>query len=294
MNFLIIGCGYVGRRAAESWLRWGHHVSALTRSAQNAAQLSEMGISPYVGDVLDPASLAALPAADVMLYAVGFDRTAGPTQRDIYVHGLDNVLNHAADRAERLIYLSSTSVYGQTDGTWVDESSPCRPARPNGQVCLEAETLLLQHEGAAARESRNILRLAGIYGPDRLLARVEALRSGEPLKGNPDAFLNLIYVDDIVRSIDACLERGGKDTLYLVCDDRPITRLEYYSELAKLSGAAAPRFVPGDTARHSLESLNKRCRNTRLRSELQVELAYPTITTGLPAALGLTSRDESP
>lgn len=286
VDVLIIGCGYVGRRAAAAWLAAGATVAALTRSAQNAAELSAEGILPIIGDVLQPETLSALPAADLVLYAVGFDRTANHSQREVYVDGLENVLAAITPKIGRLIYLSSTSVYGQTGGEWVDEESPCQPMRANGQVCLDAEQLLARRLAGEDTPAAHILRLAGIYGPCRLLARIEALKNGDPLAGNPDGFLNLIHVDDIVRAIFACRARGEAGRTYLVSDDRPVTRREYYETLAELIGAPPPQFEGGASRRHAAESLNKRCRNRRLREELQVELAYPTIATGLPAAVG--------
>ncbi|WP_339909733.1 SDR family oxidoreductase [Symmachiella dynata] len=286
MNVLIIGCGYVGQRAAQAWLSEGHSVSALTRNAENATRLAAQGITPILGDVTRPASLIDLPAADLVLYAVGFDRSAAHSQRDVYVDGLANVLAEIHARTGRLIYLSSTSVYGQTGGEWVDESSPCEPIRDNGQVCLDAEQVIKSQLGGDSTAEFQILRLAGIYGPNRLLARVAALRDGEPLAGNPEGYLNLIHVEDIVRTILACAERGVAGQTYLVSDDRPITRRAYYETLAQLIGAAAPQFGGSGSGRHGAESLNKRCKNRRLRDELAVELAYPTIETGLPAALG--------
>lgn len=285
MRVLIIGCGYVGRRAARVWLKQGRTVSALTRSTENAAKLATLGITPIIGDVMRPESLTDLPTADLVLYAVGFDRAAGNSQRDVYVTGLNNVLSAVLNRVDRLIYLSSTSVYGQTAGEVVDESSPCRPIRENGQICLDAERLIESRLGKSSTAAFQILRLAGIYGPNRLLARVAALRNGEAVRGNPDGFLNLIHVEDIIRTISACETRGVAGRTYLVSDNRPVTRREYYETLARLIGAATPQFGGGGSERHGGDSLNKRCNNRRLREELAVDLAYPTIETGLPAAL---------
>ena len=97
----------------------------------------------------------------------------------------------------RVIYISSTGVYGQTDGTWVDESTECRPTRAGGQACLAAEQLLLQSAWAARTL---ILRLAGIYGPQRL-PRLRQLQSGESLDTAPLGLLNLIHVDDAAQVV---------------------------------------------------------------------------------------------
>jgi nucleoside-diphosphate-sugar epimerase len=281
VEYLIVGCGYVGLRVAAAWARSGHRVAALTRSEDNARRFSALGITPIVGDVLDRSSLSALPTAGTVLYGVGFDRDSGNSLRDVYVDGLRNVLDALGTRSERLIYLSSISVYGQTAGEWVDETSPCEPSSPNGQACLEAEQILKNQQGDRA----NILRLAGIYGPGRLLARLAALREGEQLAGNPDGFLNLIHVEDIVRAVLACESHGKPGETYLVSDDRPVARREYYETLARLIDAPPPQFSGTDSRRHPYGSLNKQCRNQRMRRELSVDLAYPTVETGLSAAL---------
>src|SRR5665213_3277715 len=232
---LIIGCGYLGRRVAHIWVAQGDVVFALTRSSANAEALRQFGITPIVGDVTDSASLAVLPKVDTLLYAVGLDRRTGHSQRDVYVGGLDNLLPQIAGKVRRLLYVSSTSVYGQNSGEWVDETSDCRPESANGQVCLDAERLLQQKLPEA-----NVLRLAGIYGPGRLVARIEALRAGQSPEGNPDAWLNLIHVDDAAAAVLACERRGKPGATYLVCDDHPCRRREYYSLLAAMIGAPAP------------------------------------------------------
>lgn len=280
LSKLIIGCGYLGLRVARRWVAQGDAVFALTRSPDRAGKLRDAGIEPIVGDVTDAATLAGLPAVDTLLYAVGLDRAAGKSQREVYVGGLKNVAARLAGKVRRWISISSTSVYGQTDGEWVDESSECRPEAENGKVCLDAETVL-----RAAVPAANILRLAGIYGPGRLVARLAALRAGIVLEGNPEAWLNLIHVDDAVASIIACERRGTPGSTYLVCDDRPCRRREYYALLANLIGAPAPRVPEPALSPGEPISLNKRCSNRRLHAELQVAFRYPTIEIGLPQAL---------
>jgi nucleoside-diphosphate-sugar epimerase len=274
---LIIGGGYLGRRVAKRWLAEGDTVSALTRSMEHAQELRRLGIEPIVGDVTEPASLSALRDADTLLFAVGLDRSSGKTQREVHVDGLGNVLLRIGKNIGRVILISSTSVYGQKGGEWVDESSECRPESPNGQVCLDAERLLHERFPAA-----NILRLAGIYGPGRLIARVAELRAGLPLEGNPDAWLNLIHVDDAARAVLACSRQGKPGAIYVVADGNPIRRREYYSFLAALVGAPTPTMCQVDA-----ELVNKRCTNRLLREELQVTLRYPTIRVGLPDALSM-------
>src|SRR5438270_846533 len=131
---LIFGCGYLGRRVAKLWRASGHRVLALTRN--NAAALRELGVEPITGDVLDRDSLRALPAASTMLYAVGLDRAAGRTMREVYVGGLANVLD-TLPPCGRFVYVSATSVCGQTNGEWVTETGPTKPTEESGKIVLE-------------------------------------------------------------------------------------------------------------------------------------------------------------
>lgn len=276
MRKLLIGCGYLGERVAREWLRQGNEVWALTRSTANAERFAGLGIQHVIGDVLDPDSLRKLPAAETVLYAVGFDRSAQASKRAVYVDGLSNVLREVGSTCERFLYVSSTSVYGQDAGELVDENSPTAPADENGCICRDAEAVVWQAKSAA-----NVLRLAGIYGPGRLLARVEQLRRGDRLTGNPEAWLNLIHVDDAVRAVLSAEIRGVPDTTYLVCDDRPLRRREYYAALAEKIGAPSPQFEELAADAPERLRLNKRCVNRRLREELRVELQFPTVSDGL-------------
>lgn len=277
MNFdrLVIGCGYLGLRAAKRWAATGMKVAATTRSEQRAADFKSLGITPIVADVTDARSLATLPTADCVLHAVGFDRSAGPSKRDVYVDGLANALAAVSDKADKLVHISSTSVYGQSDGELVNESSPCEPTSEGGQICLEAERLV-----RANSTSWNILRLAGIYGPGRLLRRVEQVQSAEPIAGRPDAYLNLIHVEDAVSAIDACLKNWQHERVVLVADGNTTTRQEYFETLSRVLGGPQPSFDPNALARHST-GLNKRCDVRQLLASHGMQLAFSVLADGI-------------
>ncbi len=237
--------------------------------------------------MLVPESLRELPAIERVFYCIGFDRSSGATMRSVYVDGLLRVLDALPGSVTKLVYASSTGVYGQADGEWVDESSPTFPQHESGKVCLEAEEQVLAW--AKARDdfgSATVLRFAGLYGPGRVVRR-PAIERGEPIEGDPLKFLNLIHIDDAAQATSAALAATPADSIYLIGDDRPVTRLEYYSELAMLLGAPEPRFDPPRPG--SLESArdatSKRVINRRMKSGLGVALIYPDITNGLPAAL---------
>ncbi len=269
---LIIGCGYLGMQIAKRWLAAGQQVHALTRGRLTI--LHQAGIQPIVGDILDPASLRSLPAADTVVYAVGLDRSAGYSMQAVYVQGLRNVLDHLP-RPERLVYISSTSVYGNVPGIAVDECSPTQPDEASGKVVLEAENLLRSRYPDAG-----VLRLAGIYGPGRLL-REASIRRGEPIAGDPQRLINLIQVEDAASVVLAALEQGGAGLLWNVSDGQPVSRRELYGFLAQMLDAPAPVFAsnaPADPGRA--------IRNQRMLQASGLRLAYPSYRDGILAALG--------
>jgi nucleoside-diphosphate-sugar epimerase len=265
---LILGCGYLGRRVASLWLARGGRVAALTR--RNADALRASGIEPITGDVLDAASLRTLPEASTALYSVGLDRAAGRPMREVYVTGLANVLA-ALPPCGRFIYVSSTSVYAQTDGRWVDESSLTEPTEESGRVILEAEQLL-----RATRPDAIILRFAGIYGPGRLLRRQPILK-GEPLAGDAEKWLNLIHVADGAEAVLAAESRGTPGEMYNVADGSPVTRRDFYTHLAEMLGAPGAKF----DQRPEPGAPNRRIDSSKVRTALGWSPAFANYHEGL-------------
>ena len=137
---------------------------------------------------------------------------------------------------ERFIYVSSTSVYGQTDGGWVTEAGPTEPTEESGKIILEAEQLL-----RSQRPDAIILRFAGIYGPERLL-RKQPILKGEPLVGDSEKWLNLIHVADGATSILSAESRGTPGETYNVADGAPVSRRDFYTLLAELLHAPEAKF----------------------------------------------------
>ncbi len=280
---LIFGFGYVGSRVGACWLASGDQVHAVTRSEGRAAELRSLGYQGHVANVTDPASLANLPPADTVLYAVGFDRSAGLGMRQVYVEGLRSTLAALPESVTRLIYISSTGVYGDQDGDWVDESTPCHPDREGGQATLEAEQVLQTHPlGSCAV----VLRLAGIYGPQRV-PRSEMLKSGEPIGVDPDSFLNLVHVDDVVEVVNLVGQQASTPNLYLVSDGHPVRRGDYYRCAAKLLGAPEPTFAASQNpaAGDRKSGTSKRISNRKLQQEFAVPWHFPDYAAGLKAIL---------
>jgi nucleoside-diphosphate-sugar epimerase len=283
---LVVGCGYLGSRVAELWQAHDESVAVVTRSTERAGRLKADGYVPIVADVTDPQSLEKLRqlgSVDGLIYAVGFDRAAGQAMREVYVEGLRSVLDTLPQSVEPFIYISSTGVYSQNDGRWINEDSPCEPTRDAGRVCLEAESVLRRH---AVGSRAIILRLAGIYGPGRIPSRNELI-SGRPVNAASDAWLNLIHVDDAARIVLAVEKQVRPPRLYLVSDGHPVRRREYYAEAARLLRAPPPVFsdAPAEALSDRRGNSDKRVNNARLRSEVRFDFQYPSFREGLAASI---------
>ena len=286
MNRLIVGCGYLGRRVAARWRECGDRITVVTRNAEKAARLTEDGHAAIVADVTQSATLHSLPKADTVLYAVGFDRSAGGSIDEVYAEGLRHVLDALPPDTGRVIYISTTGVYGSAAGDWVDEATPPEPARDGGRASLSAEEVLRTHSVGSRGV---ILRLAGIYGPNRV-PFLDQLRVGEPIFATETGYLNLIQVDDaaevILRAAEATITQLPR--VFCVSDGKPVIRGDYYREVASRIGAPPPKFVapPADSPRALRAGSDRRVKNDRMLLELGVKLRYPSYREGLAAILG--------
>lgn len=290
---LIFGCGYLGLRASSLWRDAGDEIIAATRSEERARELrTKHGFRTLVVDVVDLASLADLPRADMLLFAVGFDRKSGDSIQDVYAEGLQNVLATIPANIRHAIYISTTGVYGTAGGGWVDETTPPDPQRDGGKASLAAEEILRAHP--LGRRSA-ILRLAGIYGPGRV-PYLDKLKANEPIAAPSAGWLNLIHVDDAARIVVAMdrwlAERESSDGPHVFCvsDRSPVVRGEYYAEAARLVGAPPPRFTTpaADSAAAARAGADKRVNNAKLRTwmdEAQISFQYPSYREGLAQIL---------
>lgn len=281
MASLIFGCGYLGRRVAKRWQRLGDAVHVVTRSDSKAAEFEREGFATIVADVLEPKTLANLPAVDSVLYAIGYDRATKASRHQVYVDGLRNVLEALPATTGKFIYVSSTGVYGQSHDEWVDENSQCEPVREGGKACLAAEQLLAAHP---LGQHASVLRMAGLYGPGRI-PNAAAIRAGEPIGVAEHGFLNLIHVDDAASVIVEVDRQTQPPRTFIVSDGHPVERREYYRELARLLGASPPTFVTptADSPAGSRSETSKRASNARLVAELSPPFSYPSYRDGLAA-----------
>jgi len=243
-SLLILGCGYLGRRVADRAVAAGSKVHAVTRSESRAEDLAAAGVHPVVASLpFDSGDSVTLPSTESLLWAVGFDRSSD--RQTIWVEGVQSVV-HKLDRdspPRRFCLVSSVSVYGDRRGEAVDEMTEPAPTTESGRACLDMERsaaeLLRQRVPST---QLTVLRLGGIYGPGRLLRRVESLRQNQPLPGTGSEWLNLIHVHDAATIIQAVLRSENAPDLINVVSPNIVTRQQYYALLAEQSGASAPIF----------------------------------------------------
>ncbi|MEN9574545.1 MAG: hypothetical protein RL514_2400 [Verrucomicrobiota bacterium] len=287
MRVLIVGCGYVGLPLGAELARRGHVVFGMRRAADGAGELRAVGVTPVVGDVTQPESLHALPGPfDWVVNTVSSAKGGGDVYRAVYVEGTRNLLAWLAGTPVRkFIYTSSTSVYGQTDRGEVTEASAAEPQAETGRLLVETENLLL----AAARERSFpavVLRVAGIYGPERGHLFQQFLRDEARISGDGSRLLNMIHRADVVGAVIAALERGEPGRIYNVADDEPVSQLAFFEWLAKRLGKSLPPVASVEEGAPRKRGVtNKRVSNRRLREELGYELNFPSFREGYAAEL---------
>ncbi len=284
MSKLIFGCGYLGGRVARIWQEAGHEVHVVTRSDRRARELAAEGYRPIVADVTEPTTLARVPEAETVLFAIGYDRPSKKSIGDVYAGGLSSALDALRSQPKHIIYTSSTGVYGQNDGGPVDESSPTEPLREGGRACLAAEHSLAAHR---LRQQAVVLRLSGIYGPGRV-PYLDRIKARQPIPVMQEGHLNLIHVDDAAAVVVAAAARATPPRTYCVSDGHPVVRHDYYQEVARLIGAPEPIFGQPEPESHlaARASTDKQVCNNRMLAELGMPLVYPSYLEGLRAILG--------
>ncbi|MDD2769106.1 MAG: SDR family oxidoreductase [Methylococcus sp.] len=282
---LIVGCGDIGSRVARLELAAGHGVSGLARSAATAARLEEQGVATVGGDLDKPDSLAGLKSAWRTLYYF-----APPPGSGVDDPRLAALLEGLPDGSlpERVIYISTSGVYGDCGGAWVREDRPPHPQSARSQRRWAAEQYLetwSRCHGVAAV----ILRVPGIYSPGRL--PLERIRSGIPVVCEEESpYSNRIHADDLAEACFAAAWRGAADGVYNVSDGHPTTMTDYFYRVADRSGLPRPAAISLEEARRILSPAmlsfleeSKRLDNGRMTRELQPKLLYPDLESGLAA-----------
>lgn len=280
---LSFGHGYSAQALTRLLLPKGWHVIGTTRSVEKAARLAETGIETIVwpGDGQGAALAEAMRRATHLLMSAGPEGAGG----DPILARLTPEIERRAGQLKWAGYLSTTGVYGDHKGAWVDESTWLNPATARGQLRVEAEAAWAAIPGLPL----HVFRLAGIYGPGRgPFAKVRAGTARRIIK--PNQVFSRIHVEDIAQVLAASIARPNPGAVYNLCDDDPAPPEEVIGYAAELLGLPLPPAVDFETTEmtdmaRSFYAESKRTDNTRLREELDVRLLYPDYKSGLKALL---------
>ena len=286
-TLLIVGCGDIGLRVA-ALLRGRWRLLALTSSAARVGELRAAGVQPLVGNLDEPATLARLAGlADAVLHL------APPPTQGRSDSRSANLLHALARkrRVQRIVYGSTSGVYGDCGGALIDETRAVNPATDRALRRVDAECRLRWY-GRAFGAHVTLLRIPGIYARDRAGGHPrERLARGTPvLAPEVDVFTNHIHADDLARACVAALHRGAPQRVLNVCDDTQLKMGDYFDLAADLCAMPRPRRIGLEQARAELSPMqlsfmgeSRRLSNLRLKRELRLRLRYPTASQGLLA-----------
>lgn len=278
-NILIIGCGDVGLRTARLFTQ-GHRFYALARTALSAQRMREVGIIPIPGDLDDHASLARL--AGVAEWVLHFAPPPAQGLHDTRTRKLLAILGKGRILPRRLVYISTSGVYGDCAGEWIEETRTPRPQNARARRRLDAEKQVRQW-GRRNGVFTSILRVPGIYADGRL--PLERLKRGTPvLCAQDDVYTNHIHADDLARIAVCALFRAHGGRVYHASDDSQLYMGEYFSRMAVAFGLPMPprisRMVAEATLSAPLLSFmreSRRMRNHRIKRELDVRLQFGNV-----------------
>lgn len=286
MRVAILGCGYVGLELGRRLRARGHEVVGVRRSIEGCEAIEEAGLEAVRADVTDSEALSRVPDSDALVFAASSGGRGAEEAREVYVEGLRTVIENFSARErppDRLIYTSSTGVYGDHDGGWVDEETQIEPTTEKTRVLAEAERVALESpiDGTVAR-------FAGLYGPERY--RLERYLEGPVTEG----YLNMVHRDDAAGAVRYLLEEDlARGEVVLVSDDEPAEKWAFADWLAEQCGVEEPpkrteeeRLSEGDLSEAARRRVltSKRCSNAKLR-ELGYEFEYPTFREGYREAV---------
>lgn len=283
---LIAGCGDIGTRVAQRLQTMGREVTAIVRSRQNAETLRAQGIHVQLADLDQPQDVGDWP----LLFWFAPPPASG--DGDLRLRGW---LAAQRGRIARLVYISTSAVYGDCGGDWIDEDAPIAPGNARGRRRADAEAALQGWQAGGGGE-RVILRVPGIYGPGRL--PVERLQRGLPiLRAEEAPYTNRIHADDLAAAALHAAAFGRPGRAYNIADGAPTTMADYFIRCARLLGLPEPAQVSRDEAQRLLTPAmwsfmeeSKRLRSARMREELHFTPRYADLDAGLPSCLPLDPR----
>jgi nucleoside-diphosphate-sugar epimerase len=289
MKVVILGCGSLGLALGQRLRAGGHEVVGVRRSDDGLAAVEDAGLEAVEADVTDADALAAVPGADAVVFAASAGGRGADAARAVYVDGLRTVVDHFGGRAsppDRLVYTSSTGVYGDHGGEWVDEDTDLDPADDRTAALVDAERVALEAAPEVGIDP-TVVRFGGIYGPDRF--RTERYLDGPVTEG----YVNLIHREDAAGVVAFLLaEDLARGETVVGVDDEPVDRGDLAAWLADHLGREPPATRSVEAALADLPPgrgrrlrADKRCSNAKLR-DLGYEFTYPTFREGLASVVG--------
>ena len=282
-RLLILGCGDVGMRLLPL-LVGRFRVFAVTSRPERRAELRALGAVPLLADLDRPATLRRLAGlADYIVHLA-------PPQADGALDRRTRRLSAILPERARLVYVSTSGVYGDCGGAWIDETRPPAPHNARARRRVDAEQVL-RAWAVRAQGRLAILRVPGIYGAERL--PLKRLQAGTPaLREADDVYTNHIHADDLAAIVARALWRGAPNRVYHASDDSELKMGDYFDAVADAHGLARPPRLPREQLRQvvtpallSFMSESRRLRNGRLKNELGVRLRYPTVAATLAACV---------
>jgi nucleoside-diphosphate-sugar epimerase len=276
MKILLLGCGFVGKVLATQLKALGNEVTGWVRSPDSVQMLESLEIRSIVGDFTDGHSWENVPTDfDVAIHIASSGRGDQGVYEKVYFDGMKKLSEKM--KGSRLIFVSSTSVYGQIDGEWVDERSPAQPTSATSQVLLKAESIALQRGGVVVRPS-------GIYGPNRSVLFQKFMDGSAVIEGDGKRWINQIHRDDVAGGIALLVQHPELSGIFNLTDDRPTNHLEVYGWLSAKTGKPMPPPAPENHQRKRGWT-HKRISNQKMKS-IGWTLEYPTFEEGYGAFLG--------
>jgi nucleoside-diphosphate-sugar epimerase len=283
----IAGCGYIGGRVARLEQRGGAEVTCMVRSPEHGEQLSSAGFTAVACALDNPAGISLPDVGGSIIHY--FVPPPGGGTVDTRARNFCAALASSPPPA-KIVYMSATSVYGETGGGFVTETSPTEPLSAMGKRRLDAESVFREY-GAGAAVPVIILRVSGIYGPGRL--PLMQISQGQPLLREEEAGpSNRIHADDLARICLAAGEKGEDGDIFNVSDGHPCSMTTYFNACADALGFPRQPQVTLEEARQMMSPLmfsyaseSRVVDNSRMLERLGITLRYPTLAEGLKASV---------
>ena len=286
MRTLIIGCGYTGETLGERLSSKGHEVTGICRNNTNNARLTELGILPLNLDITKTSEIQKIPNDyNNVIISVSSSRGGLDAYKNVFGQGIINISNWLRTQSSinSTVFISSTSVYRETKGEWVNEDNNNPPSNPTSKALWNAEQIVTK-----TGKPTTILRSSGIYGPERGYLFNQYMKGIAKIDGKGERFINMVHRNDLVEAIIKSLSKPGGT--YNITDDEPVTQFEFFKWLSSTTGRPMPPNAPPiDPATRKRGITNKRVSNYLFKQKFGYNYIYPTFREGLTEELNKRS-----